>query len=246
MDESKRTVIVVGAGIVGAAIAFELQRRGRAGDVGGQRASQVRAPPSAIWRASHSISPPIPAVHLAQDSELADPEGPVWLRPSYAPKMLPWFLRFVAAGRPLGYEDRKCRHEAFPPCTRRFQDDARRHRRADLMTEEVASHFTRTGSGFTGDRGHIDLIAALWFRAQGSLRRGNPRLRAGAVAEGAKAVLLPDNRSIRGPIRLVLKLVDAAKALGASLCLRRGPDRRASGKWRHGRGFRRRKAAGSQ
>src|SRR6195952_1093772 len=100
-EDTKKTTIVVGAGIVGAAIAFELQRRGRQvtlldKDEPGKGASFGNMASIALDFAAGSG----PSTWRKMPGWLLDPEGPVWLRPTYAPKILPWFLRFIAAGRP--------------------------------------------------------------------------------------------------------------------------------------------------
>ena len=93
---------VVGGGIVGLACAYSLIQDGHAvtvidrdphgdkcswGNAGGVAVSEVvpASVPGALWRVPRW---------------LADPLGPLSLRPAHAPLMLPWLRRFVAAGRP--------------------------------------------------------------------------------------------------------------------------------------------------
>ena len=98
---TRQRIGVVGAGIVGLACAYWLTEGGHQvtiidrdprgdkcswGNAGGIAAPEV-APasmPGLIWR--------IPGW-------LADPLGPLSLRPAHAPAMLPWLRRFLAAGR---------------------------------------------------------------------------------------------------------------------------------------------------
>ncbi len=103
MNDRKRTVAVVGAGVIGAAIALELQRRGLQVtliDKGepGRGTSYGNMASIALDFAAGSG----PNTWRKIPRWLLDPEGPVWLRPAYALKMAPWFLRFIAAGRPRG------------------------------------------------------------------------------------------------------------------------------------------------
>ncbi|MDL2399146.1 NAD(P)/FAD-dependent oxidoreductase [Rhizobium mayense] len=218
MNESKRTVIVVGAGVIGAAIAFELQRRGRQVtlvDKGepGQGASFGNMASIALDFAANSG----PSTWAKIPGWLLDPEGPVWLRPSYAPKMLPWFLRFVSAGRPSRVREIE---DAGMSLSRPALGDFRRMLDAigapDLMTEEGCLAIYETESEFSGDRGHIKLMRRYGFEHKvlsgAEIRDYEPAL----SPKIAKAVLLPDNKSIRNPYQLVLELVDAAKALGAT------------------------------
>jgi D-amino-acid dehydrogenase len=218
MGKDNRTVIVVGAGIIGAAIAFELQRRGRQVtllDKGepGQGTSFGNMASIALDFAAGSG----PTTWRRIPRWLLDPEGPVWLRPSYAPKMLPWFLRFVAAGRPSRLKEIE---DAGMSLCRRGLDDFRPMLDAigapDLMTEEGCLAIYETEAEFAGDRGHIETMLRYGFEHRvlsgGEIQDHEPAL----SRKVAKAVLLPNNKSIRDPYHLVLKLVEAAKAAGAS------------------------------
>src|SRR6478752_3697708 len=165
MGKDNRTVIVVGAGIIGAAIAFELQRRGRQVtllDKGepGQGTSFGNMASIALDFAAGSG----PTTWRRIPRWLLDPEGPVWLRPSYAPKMLPWFLRFAAAGRPSRLKEIE---DAGMSLCRRGLDDFRPMLDAigapDLMTEEGCLAIYETEAEFAGDRGHIETMLRYGF-----------------------------------------------------------------------------------
>jgi D-amino-acid dehydrogenase len=232
-DEHKKTVIVVGAGIIGVAIALELQRRGLQVtllDKGepGQGASFGNMASIALDFAASSG----PATWRRIPRWLADPEGPVWLRPSYAPKMLPWFLRFIAAGRPSRLHEIE---NGGMSLTRRALEDIRAMLdtagAGDLMTEEGCLAIYETDAEFSSDRGHIETMLRYGFEHRvlsgAEIRDLEPAL----SPKVAKAILLPDNKSIRDPYRLVLKLADAAKAAGTSFANgdAKGVERRADG-----------------
>ncbi|HEX8048946.1 NAD(P)/FAD-dependent oxidoreductase [Rhizobium sp.] len=218
MDENKRTVVVVGAGIIGAAIAFELQRRGRQVtliDKGepGEGASFGNMASIALDFAAGSG----PSTWAKIPRWLLDPEGPVWLRPSYAPKMLPWFLRFIAAGRPSRLREIE---DAGMGLSRHALGDFRTMLDTlgvpELMTEEGCLAIYETEAEFSADRAHIQLMQRYGLEHKilsgAEIRDYEPAL----SLDIAKAVLLPDNKSIRNPYQLVLKLVGAAKALGTT------------------------------
>ena len=101
-----RSAIVVGAGIVGATTAYELQKAGIAttlidADAPGMGCSYGNA--GAI--SPGSVAPlAMPGVLRSVLDMLRDPEGPLHVRPSYLPRALPWLLRFVAAARPARVE----------------------------------------------------------------------------------------------------------------------------------------------
>jgi D-amino-acid dehydrogenase len=216
-EDVKRTVAVIGAGVIGASIAFELQRRGfqvTLIDKGepGRGTSYGNMASIALDFAAGSG----PATWKKIPRWLLDPEGPVWLRPSYAPKMLPWFLRFIAAGRPSRLREIE---DAGMLLTGRALADTRAMLSAigapELMTDEGCLAIYETESEFAGDRGHIEMMQRYGFEFEvlngGAIQHYEPAL----SSKGAKAVLLPDNKSIREPYQLVVKLAAAAEAAGA-------------------------------
>ena len=95
-----RQVTVIGAGIVGICCALYLQRDGHRVKVidrhqPGEGCSKGNSGIFAIDHYVHFASPGI----LAQVPEmLLDPLGPLTLRWSYLPRMVPWLLRFIRAG----------------------------------------------------------------------------------------------------------------------------------------------------
>jgi D-amino-acid dehydrogenase len=97
-----RHVAVIGAGIEGAASAVELLRAGHRvtiiepAEPGGQQAASFG---NAGWLSSHSVLPPsAPGLWKKVPGFLRDPLGPLAVRWQYFPKVLPWLLRYLAAG----------------------------------------------------------------------------------------------------------------------------------------------------
>ncbi len=93
---------VVGGGIVGLACAYSLIQDGHAvtvmdRDPRGDKCSWGNAGGIAV---SSIVPASVPGVLWRVPRWLADPLGPLSLRPAHAPLMLPWLRRFVAAGRP--------------------------------------------------------------------------------------------------------------------------------------------------
>ena len=95
-------VVVIGAGIIGAATAVELQRDGHAvtliepGDPGGEQAASYG---NGCWLSSSSVLPVAsPGMWSKVPGWLADPLGPLTIRWSYLPKSIPWLRRFMTAG----------------------------------------------------------------------------------------------------------------------------------------------------
>jgi D-amino-acid dehydrogenase len=95
-------VVVIGAGIVGASSTLELLRDSHRvtivdpGTPGGEQAASYG---NAGWLSPCSVVPlSMPGLWRKVPSYLADPLGPLAIRWSYLPSLLPWLLRFLRAG----------------------------------------------------------------------------------------------------------------------------------------------------
>lgn len=99
-------IIVIGAGIVGLATAHHLLREGVCvtvvdRDPEGDKASFGNAGGIAV---TEVIPASVPGVLWKVPSWLADPLGPLAIRPAHAPRLIPWLLRFSRAGRPSEFK----------------------------------------------------------------------------------------------------------------------------------------------
>ncbi|WP_247521113.1 FAD-binding oxidoreductase [Bradyrhizobium sp. 190] len=102
-DHNETKVAVIGAGIVGLMTALEVQRTGRhvvvidPGEPGGRQAASYG---SAGWISTSAIMPvSVPGLWREVIGFLMDKSGPFVIRWAYLPRLLPWLLRFVWAGR---------------------------------------------------------------------------------------------------------------------------------------------------
>ncbi len=95
-------VVVIGAGIVGAATALALLRDGHTvtivepGEPGGEQAASYG---NGCWLSPMSVIPvSSPGLWRKVPAMLADPLGPLAIRWSYLPRLAPWLIRFLRAG----------------------------------------------------------------------------------------------------------------------------------------------------
>jgi D-amino-acid dehydrogenase len=95
-------IAVVGAGIVGMAVAHALLDEGHAVDViDRDRAASSASVGNAGWIAHIDILPlAAPKMWRHLPRWLIDPLGPLAIAPSYAPRLMPWLVRFMGASTP--------------------------------------------------------------------------------------------------------------------------------------------------
>jgi D-amino-acid dehydrogenase len=100
--DTRRHVVVIGAGAVGSATAIEALRAGlrvtvvEPDEPGGPQATSYG---NAGWLSSHSVIPPaLPGAWRKVPGWLADPLGPLAVRWRYLPRAMPWLLRYLASG----------------------------------------------------------------------------------------------------------------------------------------------------
>lgn len=214
------TTVVIGAGIIGTAIARELQKRGRSvvlvdRDEPGRGASFGNMASIAV---TEFMPASRPAVWRQMPGWLLDPEGPVRVRPGYMPKLVPWFLRFLAASRPRKLRELEAQGAAL--CSRALADTQELLRETGLegeLTEDGCLSLYTDAAEFRADRDHIAILERFGFAH---------RILTGAEARELEpelsdrigmAVLFPDNRSLRDPHRLVVKLTERFVALGGRI-----------------------------
>ena len=102
MSQSPRSVVVIGAGIVGVSCGLHLQGRGHRVTVLDPRGIGHGASygNSAIVASSECLPVATPGTLRRVPSMLLSRDGPLHIRPAYLPALLPWLARFVAASRP--------------------------------------------------------------------------------------------------------------------------------------------------
>ncbi|MBL9072787.1 FAD-binding oxidoreductase [Tabrizicola sp.] len=214
------TTVVVGAGIIGTAIAHDLQKRGRQvvlvdRDAPGRGASFGNMASIAVTEFMPSSRP---SVWKQIPGWMLDPEGPVRVRPSYMPKLVPWFLRFIAASRPTRLEELEAQGAAL--CSRALDDTLdllRETGLSDQISEEGCLSLYADEGEFKADREHIEILERFGFPHEVIGRQAIKALEPELSDRIGMAVLFPQNRSMKDPYKLVLALAERFVALGGRI-----------------------------
>ncbi len=212
--------IIVGAGIIGTAIAYQLQRRGESvllldRNEPGTGASYGNMASIAV---TEFMPASRPGIWAKMPGWMMDPEGPVRIRPSYMPRLIPWFLRFMSASRPSKLRELEAAGAVL--CQRVYED-------LDALLAETGLQHMISAEGclsvytdeaeFKADREHIDILDRFGFRYEVLGGNAIRDLEPAITTKISKAALFPDNRSIANPYELVLALADQFMKLGGSV-----------------------------
>lgn len=214
------TTAVIGAGIIGTALAHALQRRGRdvvllERDAPGKGASFGNMASIAV---TEFMPASRPSVWKQIPGWMLDPEGPVRVRPAYMPKLLPWFLRFVAASRPAKLRELEAQGAAL--CQRVYDDLLPLLTETGLMgelSEEGCLSLYTDEAEFRADREHIEILERFGFPHEVIGRQAIKAMEPELSDRIGLAVLFPQNRSMRNPYQLVVKLAEAFRARGGRI-----------------------------
>ncbi|SLN73594.1 D-amino acid dehydrogenase small subunit [Roseovarius albus] len=221
MDATKpQKTIIVGAGVIGSAIAYELQKRGHSvtlvdRDAAGNGASHGNM-------GSIAVTEFMPVARASTWKQipgwLLNPRGPIRVSPTYMPRLVPWFARFLSASRPSVVHRLEAAGAAL--CERSLDDT-----RTLLAELDMAEHLSTAGclslyandQEYKADRERIDMLDRFGFDYEvldaNALRALEPEI----TDNISKAILLPDNRTIADPHKLVLGLFQGFRGLGGTL-----------------------------
>jgi D-amino-acid dehydrogenase len=212
--------VVVGAGIIGTAIAHDLARRGREvtlldGGPVGMGASYGNMASIAV---TEFMPASRPAIWKKVPGWMLDPEGPVRVRPAYMPKLVPWFARFLAASRPAKLRALEAQGAAL--CARVYDDLLPLLQDTGLegeLTDEGCLSLYVDDAEFRADRDHIELLERYGFPHEVIGRQAIKALEPELSDRIGIAVVFPQNRSLRDPHRLVVKLAERFQSLGGRM-----------------------------
>jgi D-amino-acid dehydrogenase len=212
-----RHAIVVGAGFIGLSVVHALLDRGYTAtliDPGEQPGRPSEG--NAGWIAHTDIMPlASPKAWRHLPGWLADPLGPLAIRPTYLPRLAPWLARFVLASRPS-------RIEAGILALRALQAEALPAWRRRLPALGLAHHLRERGTltVWTSVRDMAEAAPMLERQRQFGIRvetldepaarRLEPAL-GGAITGGA---LYPEGCHVSDPRLLLADLLGAARRRG--------------------------------
>jgi D-amino-acid dehydrogenase len=220
MNKPSDQLLVVGAGVIGTAIAYELQKRGRKvtlvdRDSPGRGASFGNMASIAV---TEFMPASRPAVWRQMPGWLMDPEGPIRVRPSYLPKLVPWFARFLLASRPRQLRELEAQGAAL--CSRALADTRQLMGEiglADHLSEQGCLSLYTDQAEFEADREHIDILRRFGFAHEVLDGRALRELEPEIDPAIGQAVLFPDNRSLRDPYAYVCRLAEAFQGMGGRI-----------------------------
>jgi D-amino-acid dehydrogenase len=160
----KGAILVIGAGVVGLAVAYHLVEEGAPvtvvdKDPEGDKASFGNAGGIAV---TEVVPASAPGIMWRAPRFLLDPLGPLAIRPSHAVNLLPWLWRFVRAGAP---EEVARISAALSALNRRVYDDllpmlqrtglaGELHQKGALTVYETEAGFRRDAGEWTLKRDH--------------------------------------------------------------------------------------------
>jgi D-amino-acid dehydrogenase len=211
------TTVVVGAGIVGTTIALALQARGREvllidRDAPGRGASFGNMASIAV---TEFLPASRPAVWRRMPGWLIDAEGPIRIRPAYLPRLMPWFLRFLAASCPRRLAEIEAGMAAL--ADRALEDTQALLRDAglsDALSEEGCLALFADEAEFRDNADQIALLKRFAIPHEVLPRAGLRALEPEISPQIGLALHYPANRSIRDPFRLVTDLAAVFRARG--------------------------------
>lgn len=219
--DTRRHVVVIGAGAVGCAAAIEALRAGlqvtlvEPDEPGGPQATSYG---NAGWLSSHSVVPPaLPGAWRKVPGWLTDPLGPLAVRWRHLPRATPWLLRYLASGWTEGRVQRTAHAlrsllADAPALHARLAAEAGV---AQLIEQRGLLHAYRSRSEFEADalgwrvRGRVGVRWEEWDDAE--LRRREPDL----DARYTLGIFVPEAGHCRNPGAYVAALARHAFASGA-------------------------------
>ncbi len=199
LPTSGQSAVVIGGGIVGVCCALYLQREGhRVTLIDPQAPGDSTAKWSCGQMAVSEVIPlSKPGILKKIPGWLVDQKGPLALRPSALPGILPWFLRFVACARhsrivDIANEMATLTHhvyEDYAPLLARCADKT-------LMGERPIIEVFDTAAGLAQEGPHMELRRSLGFKSEVLDRAAIADLEPALAGKFSHGLLFPDWRAV--------------------------------------------------
>ncbi len=221
-SDSQRHAVIIGQGAVGCATAIEALRAGMRVTVvepesaGGLHATSYG---NSGWLSTHSVIPPaLPGAWRRVPGWLADPNGPLAVRWRYLPKVLPWLVRYLAAG----WTEQRVQRTAFAlrqllvDAPALHKELAQRAGAPQLIEHRGLLHVYRSRDEFEADalawrvRQRVGVAWEEWDTP--TLREREPDLH----ARYTLGIFVPEAGHCRDPGAYVAALARYAQSLGAT------------------------------
>lgn len=217
---SAPAIAIVGAGVVGAAIAYTLSRRGAHVTLI-DRAEPGRGCSygNAGALSPGSVAPlALPGLAKSLPRLLLDPESPLHLPPAYLPRALPWLLRFLAAAKPERVEAIAQRLAALnADAIEHHVELAREIGALDLIRRTGHLHVYPDAAALAKDAFAWRLRERHGVRFERLDRAGIEALEPGLAPRYTAGVWLPDHAAVVNPFRYVQQIVRAFVVRGGRL-----------------------------
>jgi len=215
-----RHFAVVGAGVVGICCALHLQRDGhRVTVVDYQGPGEGTSRGNAAVIAGAACEPvAMPGIVRRVPAMLADPLGPLAIRWSYLPRLVPWLMRFVAASRPDRVEDiSKALRELSLRCVSAFKPLTEAARITDMIRDTGWLSVYKTEASFQFARGELELQQRRGIKFDvltgDQIRQMEPSL----APIFDRGVFFPENSMTVDNFRLVQRLAEDFVSRGGRL-----------------------------
>jgi D-amino-acid dehydrogenase len=229
-------VAVIGAGVVGACIAYTLQRRGMSvtlvdRDEPGRGCSYGNS--GAI--SPGSVAPlAMPGILKSVPGMLLDPESPLRLPLPYLPRALPWLARFVASARPDAVARAAASLAALHTgAVERHQALAREIGVPELILQRGHLHLYPDDAALAKDAAGWRLREQYGYRFEQLDRRAILDLEPAVGPRYNLGMFLADHATVLNPFRYVQAMVRAFLARGGHLLRGQAatPVRGANSRW---------------
>jgi D-amino-acid dehydrogenase len=218
------SVTVIGAGIVGICCASYLQRAGFKVTVVDERPpgegcsfgnAGIISPRSCVPVASPGMLWKVPGY-------LADPLGPLAVRPGYFPTALPWFLRFLLAGRRSRIEAiSRAMAALHASCVDDYLPLIKDAGAPELIRQSGSLYVSAHSGGATGDTLANALRAAVGIQSEPISEDEIRQLVPGIAPEFKSGLFFPGTHQSINSFRLVRVLAEEVVRRGGTILRRR-------------------------